>query len=96
MGDLKTPWTNPGMPAMSDLGGQLPTSRGSDPLIDLNAGGASGLTQVAWTNPIVPTPGGQETPNSLSGLPAAPARYQPSDTPPGPPNLTDRNPGTIA
>lgn len=95
MGDLKTQWTDPVLSNLTDLGGQLPTSRGTDPNINLGASGGSGLTQVAWQNPGVPTPSGEETPNSLSGLPAQPNRYQPSETPPGPPNLTDRNPGTL-
>lgn len=93
---IKTPWDNPVYPNTTDLGGQLPTSRGTDPSVDLSAGGSgSALTGVPWTGPIVSTPGGEETANSVSGLPAAPSRYQPSETPPAPPDLTDRNPGTI-
>lgn len=93
---IKTPWTDPVYGHTSDLSGQLPTSRGTDPCVDLSAGGSgSGLTAIPWTGSVVPTPSGEETPNSLSGLPLAPNRYQPSDTPPAPPTLTDRNPGTI-
>ena len=44
---------------------------------------------------VVPTPGGEETGNSVSSLPLAPNRYQPAETPPAPPSLQDRNPGTI-
>lgn len=93
MGDLKTPFTQPGMPLSTDLGGALATSRGTDP--NINTGGSSGLTGSPWASPFVPTPGGEETGNSVSGLPMAPNRYQPSDQPPGPPDLTQRSPGTI-
>ena len=31
----------------------------------------------------------------MSGLPSLPNRYEPSETPPEPPTLQDRNPGTI-
>lgn len=95
MGEVKTPWTDPVFGNLTDLSGALPTSRGSDPSIDLGAGGGSGLTSIPWASPVVPTPSGEETANSLSGLPLQPNRYQPSDTPPGPPNLTDRSPGTL-
>ena len=92
---LQTPF---GEPAMSppDNSGQLPTARGNDPNIDM--GGASGLSpnwSGEWGGPPVPLPGSSETANSVSGLPAHPDRFQPSETPPGPPDLTDRNPGTI-
>lgn len=90
---LKTPFTNPIVP-IPDLGGDLATSRGTDPNIDTGAGGGSGL-QPVWDSPVVPTPGGEETANSVSGLPNQPNRFQPSETPPEPPSLTDRNPGTI-
>lgn len=89
---LKTNWTDPVMPTPSDLGGQLPTARGTDPNISLS--GASGITASPFSQAIA-APGGQETPNSVSGLPPAPQRFQPSDTPPAAPGLTDRNPGTI-
>ena len=85
-------WTDPILGNLTDLSGALPTSRGSDPLVDL--GGASAL-QGPYTNGICATPDGQETANSVSGLPLQPNRYQPSETPPGPPDLTDRSPGTI-
>jgi hypothetical protein len=75
-----------------DASGQLPTSRGGDPNIDL--GGASAL-QPIWSDPPVPTPDGGETANSVSGLPMAPARYQPTQDPPEPPSLQDRSPGTV-
>lgn len=95
MGDLKTNWTDPAYPDTADLSGQLPTSRGTDPLTDLSAGGGSSGLRTPFNEPVVSTPGGEETANSVSGLPAAPNRYQPSETPPTPPDLTDRNPGTI-
>lgn len=92
MGDLKSPWDNPGTPT-PDLSGQGVVSRGSDPNIDM--GGPSALQGVTWASPPVATPGGEETANSVSGLPLQPNRFEPSGTPPEPPNLTDRNPGMI-
>lgn len=92
MGDLKTPFDKPIYPNMSDLSGDLPTSRGTDPLIDTS--GSSGL-KTPFDRPIDPSLEGQETANSVSGLPLQPNRFQPSETPPEPPTLKDRNPGTI-
>lgn len=92
MADLKSFWNDPPVGNVG-LEGDLITERGSDPLIDL--GGTNGLTQVLWPNPPVSTPGGEETDNSVSGLPNTPARYQPSEQPPGIPELKDKNPGTI-
>jgi hypothetical protein len=94
MGDLKTPFGNAAYPNTTDLGGELPTSRGTDPNIDTGAGGAGGLKDN-WPGAVVPVPGGEETANSVSGLPLQPNRFQPSETPPEPPTLQDRNPGTI-
>jgi hypothetical protein len=91
MGDLITPYNDPAMPAPG-LDGDSITSRGGDPLID--TGGTSGL-QPVWGEQPVPTPGGSETDNPVSGLPRTPSRWEPTDTPPQPPDLTDRNPGTI-
>lgn len=93
MSDLKTPFNQPVYPDTTDLSGALPTSRGTDPLIDTS--GSSGLTASPFDKPILSTLDGQETPNSVSGLPLQPNRFQPSETPPDPPTLTDRNPGTI-
>ena len=92
MSDLKPIWSDPPLGNVSDLGGDLPTATGGDPLID--TGGNSGL-QPVWSDPFVSTPGGKETANSVSGLPLHPDRYQPSEQPPAPPDLTDRSPGTI-
>jgi hypothetical protein len=92
MGDLKTPFSEPAMPMGFDPGGDLPTARGNDPLIDM--GGASGL-QPIWSDMPVSMGESSETSNSVSGLPAHPDRYQPSEQPPSPPDLTDRSPGTI-
>lgn len=96
MGDLKTPWMNAGdqKPVLTDVNsaGDSIISRGTDPNVTLD--GDSALDPL-WAAPVVPTPGGEETPNSVSGLPAEPNRFEPSDTPPQPPDLTDRNPGTI-
>ena len=92
MGDLKTFFDKPIYPNTSDLGGAAVTSRGSDPQID--SGGEGGVRPL-WPAPITPIPGGEESSNSVSGLPALPNRFEPSDTPPAPPTLADRNPGTI-
>ncbi len=92
MGDLKTPFEKPVYGDTSDLGGQLPTARGTDPLID--TGGTSGL-KTFFDKPIDPSMEGNETANSVSGLPLQPSRFQPSETPPEPPSLQTRNPGTI-
>ena len=93
MRDLKTVFDKPLYPNTTDLGGDVPISRGSDPLVDL--GGTSGL-QPLWTaQQIVPTPGGEETTNPVSGLPVQPNRYIDSAAPPDPPSLEQRNPGTI-
>jgi len=92
MGDLKTFFDKPIYPNTPDLGGAGVTSRGSDPQID--SGGEGGVSPF-WPTPIVPIPGGEESSNSVSGLPALPNRFEPSDTPPALPDLTDRNPGTI-
>lgn len=94
MGDLKTNWSNPMQGDLTDMGGALPTSRGTDPNVSFGSGG-SGLTAVTFDKGIVPVPGGEETSNSMSGLPAQPNRFQPSEQPPAPPALKDRNPGTI-
>jgi len=92
MADLKPLWTNPPVPTPG-LEGDLAVQRGKDPNAYGNPG-PDGLAPI-WTNDFVPTPGGEETPNSVSGLPAHIDRYAPSGTPPEPPNLTDRSPGTI-
>jgi len=91
MSDLKTPYTDPAMPP-PDPGGDLIRERGGDPLID--TGGTSGL-QPVWGEAPVTAPGGGETDNPVSGLPRTPSRWEPSDTPEPPPDLTDRSPGTI-
>ena len=91
MGDLKTNWTNPPVPDVG-LSGAGVTARGGDPLID--TGGTSGLTPV-WSDEPVPGMAAKETANSVSGLPSTPNRWEPSGTPPAPPSLEDRNPGTI-
>lgn len=93
MGDVNTNWKNPAFGDVNDMSGQLPTSRGSDPLFDLS--GTSGLTASPFSQGIVPVPGGEETGNSVSGLPLQPNRYQPSEAPPGPPSLDQRSPTTI-
>ncbi len=91
MGDLKTFFSTPVISTVDPAGSDIPVS-GGDPNVDL--GGSSALRPL-WDNPIVPTPDGKESSNSLSGLPSLPSRMAPSDTPPGPPDLTDRTPGII-
>lgn len=91
MGDLKTNWTNPGAP-IPDLGGAGVVARGGDPNVET---GGVGACDPFWETPPVPTPGGRETSNSVSGMPTQPSRFEPSGTPPEPPSLDDRNPGTI-
>lgn len=91
MADLKPLWQDP---PLSDVGlsGDLPTARGGDPNVD--ASGSSGL-KTYYDNPVTSLDSASETPNSISGLPTTPSRFAPSDTPPAPPDLTDRSPGTI-
>lgn len=94
MADLKTFWDNPVMPMSADLSGDGVTASGSDPQITVDS--PNGLTQVLWPNPPVSTlSGGSETENSVSGLPTLPTRFEPTETPPPPPTLQDRRPGTI-
>lgn len=91
MGDLKTPFSEPAM-STPDPAGDTILSRGGDPLID--TGGSSGLKDL-WPDAPAGMPGGSETPNSVSGMPTTPNRWEPPATSEQPPDLTDRNPGTI-
>lgn len=91
MPDLKHFWPDPPL-YQYDAAGEGITSSGGDP--NVSAEGTSALTPI-WSNPSVPTPGGSEDPNTVSGLPSTPARWEPTETPPEPPSLQDRNPGTI-
>lgn len=92
---LKSPWLDNGKAPFtsSDPGGDNITQRGSEPLVTMD--GASGLQPIWTEKQIVATPGGEETGNSVSGLPLQPVRFEPSETPPALPDLTTRNPGTI-
>lgn len=93
MPDLKTFWPDPGMPKTYDVGqGDGVVSSGSDPLITVDA--PQGLDPI-WTDPVPELSAAAESPNSVSGLPAQPNRFEPPETPPGPPSLQDRRPGTI-
>lgn len=94
MGDLITPFGQPAMPAPG-LDGDSIISRGSSPDVDMNAAGSSSGLQSYYENPPVSAPSGEETANPVSGLPLRPNRWEPSDNPPSPPDLTDRNPGII-
>lgn len=91
MGDLKTFWNDKPVPDQ-DLSGDLPTARGGDPNISVD--GSSGLQSV-WDTPTAGSMPSSESPNSVSGLPSLPSRFEPSGEPPMPPSLQDRNPGTI-
>lgn len=92
MSDLKPLWSNP---PVGDVGldGDLVSGRGGDPNITVDQ--PNGLTHPMWGNSFVPDPPEKETANSVSGLPATPSRFEPSGTPPEPPSLQDRSPGTI-
>lgn len=91
MGDLKSPWSDPVAP-IPGLEGAGVTARGGDPNIDTSGTGA---IQTNFDKAVMSAPDGKESANSVSGLPSLPARFEPSGTPPSPPDLTDRNPGTI-
>ena len=93
MPDLKSFWPNPGGgPEYPGLEGESITGRGTDPQVDTS--GTSAL-QPVWTNDPVPAMSAEESANSVSGLPAQPNRFEPTDQPPPPPTLQDRRPGTI-
>lgn len=92
MGDLKTNWSDPGTPT-PDLGGQGVVSRGSDPNAD-GGGGPAGIVGSPFDK-VMPTPSGEESGNSVSGLPSLPNRFEPAESSVEIPTLQDRNPGTI-
>ncbi len=92
MGDLKTFFEQPIYPNTSDLSGDLATERGND--ANISTSGSSAL-QTPFDRPISGTMDGDETPNSVSGLPKQPNRFQPTPPAVEPPTLEDRNPGTI-
>lgn len=93
-GTLKSPWGDKGdyVAPMPGLSGAGVVSRGTDPQVAFP--GDAGL-KALWNNQPVGTPGGEETANSISGLPSLPNRFEPGGEPRQPPDLTDRNPGTI-
>jgi hypothetical protein len=93
MSELKSFWNNAPVPDVG-LAGDSIASSGSDPQVTVDS--PNGLTQVAWANPPVPNIGGEETENSVSGLPLQPNRFEPSpSSPPEPPTLKERSPTTI-
>lgn len=95
MGDLKTPWDSKDQAfSGTDLSGAGVVSSGNDPNADGGGEGGSGL-QPAWTNPILSNFDKAESSNSVSGLPALPNRFEPSESTNDIPDLTDRSPGTI-
>jgi hypothetical protein len=73
---------------MSDL----KTNWTNPPVPTPGLGGASVVSSGG--DPNFPD-GPPETANSVSGLPPLPNRFEPSGSPPAPPSLQDRNPGTI-
>lgn len=94
MAELKTFWDNPGMPTATDLSGDTITKSGSDP----NAEGGDehgNACKPLWDDAPVPYFEKSESPNSVSGLPSLPNRFEPAGTPPDPPDLKERRPGTI-
>jgi hypothetical protein len=92
MGDLKTPWPEKDQAFTgTDMSGSGVTASGGE---DVSQEGESGLKPM-WKEPILSNFDKAETPNSVSGLPLQPNRWQPSEEPPDMPDLTDRSPGTI-
>jgi len=93
MAELKTFWNDAPVPGVG-LSGDTVVSSGTDPSVTIDS--PNGLTQVMWSNPPVPNIGGEETENSVSGLPQQPNRFEPSpQSPPEPPTLKERSPTTI-
>jgi hypothetical protein len=94
-GPIQTPFTEP---AMGSFGpeGDLGMNRDTDPNT-LNAdNGTSAVIDFWTTDQTVESPQNSETMNSVSGMPQTPTRFYPAPAePPPPPDLTDRNPGTI-
>jgi hypothetical protein len=99
---LQTPFDKPIYGTTSDLSGDLATGRGSDPNSE-DGDKPAGLINF-WEDSKQPLPEGpkgssgpssEESANSVSGLPKLPNRFAPSETPPDPPSLERRNPGTI-
>jgi hypothetical protein len=88
---VKTNWTDPAVSSIDPSGAGVRSS-GGDP--NVSTEGSGGLKDY-WPSAVVPASGGQETPNSVSGLPLRAERWEPSDNPPAPPSLQDRMPGTI-
>jgi hypothetical protein len=95
MGDLKSVFNKPVYPDATDLSGQGVVSRGNDP----NADGGTGPDgfETVWpaAKRITTDAGMAETPNSVSGLPLLPNRFEPSESRVEIPSMKDRNPGTI-
>jgi hypothetical protein len=95
MADLKTFFIDPAMTAPG-LDGDTVIARGSDPQID-GGQGANGLRDFWEASQTIEgeNVGLQETSNPVSGLPLRAARWEPAASSEQPPDLTDRNPGTI-
>lgn len=97
MGDLKTFWDNPAYADTSDLGGDGVTSRGTDPNVENDNTTKDAALNTPWDTSKRATTLQEiaETPNSVSRLPPLPTRWQPTEQPPEPPNLTDRAPANV-
>jgi hypothetical protein len=88
-GELKTNWDDPGLPSM-DQAGELGGKNA-----DVSQPGPNGLTNVNWAGedgPVCTAPGGERSPNSVSGLSEVQINdmYPSPATPPEPPGLLDR------
>lgn len=70
-----------------DLGGTLPGTTGGMPVSDP---GGAGLSAQTFTNGWCPTPGMDETPNSVSGMPAQVSTIQVPDGQGPNTNVSDR------
>lgn len=93
MGDLKTPFNDPGYANTTDLGGAGVTSRGSDPNAD--GGDGPGGLKPLWGDAPVTKSDGAESANSVSGLPSLPNRFEPNEGGVDLPSLDRPSPGTI-
>jgi len=85
-------WPDPPVPTPSGSGDGVLKS-GSDANAD--GGGGAAALQSPYDNAPYKSTDGAESANSVSGLPALPNRFEPSEGAPDPPSLQDRRPGTI-
>lgn len=97
---LQTPFNKPIYGETADLSGPLGRARGNDPTAEPTTDAVDHAIINFWDDskqPMAenPAPSRTETANSVSGLPLQPQRFQPDETPPDPPSMQMRNPGTI-